>query len=72
MLCLKGFSWCLILLIDIQSVTQGEIIGRFATAEWRFAKLKRHFGKSETPFENRALQIAFLVSELGKSCTFAA
>ena len=29
MLCLKGFSWCLILLIDLQSITHGEIVGRF-------------------------------------------
>lgn len=71
MLCLKGFSWCLILLIDLQSITQGEIIGRFIVAKWRFVKLRRRIATSETPFENRALQIAFLVSELRKSCTFA-
>ena len=41
-------------------------------AKWRFAKLKRRIAESETPNENRGLQIAFLVSELGKSCTFAA
>lgn len=41
-------------------------------AEWRFAKLKRHFGKSETPNGNRGLQIAFFERKLRKSCTFAA
>ncbi len=41
MLCLKGFSWCLILLIDLQSITQGEIVGRFIVAKWRFVKLRR-------------------------------
>ena len=72
MLCLKGFSWCLILLIDLQSITQGEIIGRFIVAKWRFVKLRGRIATSETPFENRALQIAFLLKKKKKSCTFAA
>lgn len=72
LLCLKGFSLWLVLCTDLQSVTLVKIIGRFATAEWRFAKLKRHFDKSETPNENRGLQIAFFERKLRKSCTFAA
>lgn len=51
MLCLKGFSWCLILLIDLQSITQGEIVGRFIVAKWRFVKLRRRIATSETPFK---------------------
>lgn len=72
LLCLKGFSLGLRLYADLQSVMCGKMIGRFIVAKWRFVKLKRRIATSETPFENRALQIAFLVSELGKSCTFAA
>ena len=56
MLCLKGFSWCLILLIDIQSITQGEIVGRFIVAKWRFVKLRRRIATSGTPFHTNILE----------------
>lgn len=59
MLCLKGFSWCLILLIDIQSITQGEIVGRFIVAKWRFVKLRRRIATSETPFEKSCVANCF-------------
>lgn len=72
LLCLKGFSLQLVLYADLQSVILVKIIGRFATAEWCFAKLKRHFAESETPKGNRGLQIAFFERKLRKSCTFAA